>query len=351
MFCGNCGEEVDNNVSFCPHCGASVSGTVQVARQNTESKIEHQEKRYRVSSKNRVVAMLLACLGFFGIAGLHRMYVGKKGSAFLYLFTCGILFFGTAYDIYQIYTEKFKDGDGYPLYSDGSMQPNYYRKAPKAVGVIAKLVYGFFCLAIFVDFMVVMNAPAHQQQQAQEQQESKENKHQSELPIIDLPMDGTPEQNIKNTVEKNFDSKGNSSDLTLTDVKVTRDKANNANVTISLHGARTFTVNLMMGEFNHYIKKEIAALYQVKPGVDISNVSVTVFMDVTNTGTGEKRTIPAYTLSMSRDKAKTMHWDNYKEIDIMDAASKIEMDPAFEHFVKKNANKSSFDQIKDAMGI
>jgi hypothetical protein len=35
----------------------------------------------------------------------------------------------------------------------------------------------------------------------------------------------------------------------------------------------------------------------------------------------------------------------------MYAASKIEMDPAFEHFVKKNANKSSFDQIKDAMGI
>jgi hypothetical protein len=85
--------------------------------------------------------------------------------------------------------------------------------------------------------------------------------------------------------------------------------------------------------------------------VNISDVSVTVFMDVTDKSIGEKRTIPAYTLSMNRDKAKTMHWDNYKGIDVMDAASKVEMDPAFEHFVKKNANKSSFDQIKDAMGI
>ena len=38
---------------------------------------------------------------------------------------------GTIYDFYKIANETFKDGDGYPLYTDSSMKWNYHRRALK----------------------------------------------------------------------------------------------------------------------------------------------------------------------------------------------------------------------------
>ena len=38
---------------------------------------DKSEKIYYVSSKNRIAAGLLCLLGLIGIAGIHRMYVGK----------------------------------------------------------------------------------------------------------------------------------------------------------------------------------------------------------------------------------------------------------------------------------
>ncbi|KAG9391736.1 TM2 domain protein [Carpediemonas membranifera] len=44
-------------------------------------------------------AYCLLLLGFVGIAGLHRLYVGRVRSALLYLFTFGFLGIGTAIDL------------------------------------------------------------------------------------------------------------------------------------------------------------------------------------------------------------------------------------------------------------
>ena len=41
--------------------------------------------------KSKMVALILCILGFFGLAGLHRMYVGKVGSGVLYFFTAGLI--------------------------------------------------------------------------------------------------------------------------------------------------------------------------------------------------------------------------------------------------------------------
>lgn len=54
--------------------------------------------------------MVFAAIGFLGISGLHRLYVGKKYTAFLYLITFGGFFIGTIWDLYQLYDESFKDG-------------------------------------------------------------------------------------------------------------------------------------------------------------------------------------------------------------------------------------------------
>ena len=65
--------------------------------------------------KKKMVALILCILGFFGLAGLHRMYVGKAGSGVLYFFSFGICMIGTIIDLISILSGGFKDTYGQPL--------------------------------------------------------------------------------------------------------------------------------------------------------------------------------------------------------------------------------------------
>ena len=65
--------------------------------------------------KKRIVALILCIIGFFGFAGLHRMYVGKVGSGFLHLFTYGFCAIGTIMDLIGILSGGFRDSYGQPL--------------------------------------------------------------------------------------------------------------------------------------------------------------------------------------------------------------------------------------------
>ena len=65
--------------------------------------------------KKKMVALILCILGFFGLAGLHRMYVGKAGSGVLHLFTLGICVIGTIVDLINIISGGFRDSYGQPL--------------------------------------------------------------------------------------------------------------------------------------------------------------------------------------------------------------------------------------------
>ncbi|MBQ3301388.1 MAG: TM2 domain-containing protein [Eggerthellaceae bacterium] len=66
-----------------------------------------------VSPKSKYVAFAL-CF-FLGFFGAHRFYLGKYGSAILYLFTAGVLCIGWIVDIVRILTGSMTDADGLPL--------------------------------------------------------------------------------------------------------------------------------------------------------------------------------------------------------------------------------------------
>jgi TM2 domain-containing membrane protein YozV len=52
--------------------------------------------------KDKTIAYLLWCGCFVGVCGLHRIYNGKYGTGFLYLFTLGLFGIGQLIDLFTI---------------------------------------------------------------------------------------------------------------------------------------------------------------------------------------------------------------------------------------------------------
>lgn len=67
----------------------------------------------QTSNKSKKTAFWLCLFG--GYFGLHRYYVLKIGTGFLYMFTMGLFFFGWWYDLIMICLGKFTDNIGVPL--------------------------------------------------------------------------------------------------------------------------------------------------------------------------------------------------------------------------------------------
>lgn len=70
---------------------------------------------YATPRKKKVTALILCLLGFFGLAGIHRMYVGKVGTGFLFFITYGFFCLGTILDLISILSGGFRDSYGQPL--------------------------------------------------------------------------------------------------------------------------------------------------------------------------------------------------------------------------------------------
>ena len=52
--------------------------------------------------KDKTPAYLLWCACFVGMCGLHRIYLGRYGTGFLYLFTFGLFGVGQFIDLFQV---------------------------------------------------------------------------------------------------------------------------------------------------------------------------------------------------------------------------------------------------------
>lgn len=67
------------------------------------------------SEKSKKTALILCCLGFVCLSGLHYFYVGRIGKGLVYLFTCGWFLIGTIIDVIKIAGGGFVDSAGAPL--------------------------------------------------------------------------------------------------------------------------------------------------------------------------------------------------------------------------------------------
>ncbi|MCU0404195.1 MAG: NINE protein [Chitinophagaceae bacterium] len=57
---------------------------------------------YRTKRKDKQTMILLAAIGFLGVAGVHRFIIGDIALGILYIFTLGFCFIGTIIDIVNI---------------------------------------------------------------------------------------------------------------------------------------------------------------------------------------------------------------------------------------------------------
>ncbi|MCI7331872.1 MAG: TM2 domain-containing protein [Selenomonadaceae bacterium] len=185
MYCKYCGKSIPDDANVCPYCGRDL----------VSEKKEPEEKIYYVSAQSRTKALILCLLGFVGLAGLHRFYVGKWLTGVLYLFTYGFFFFGTAYDLFKIWSESFKDSDGFPLYAESSMQKNYRRRTTKPsskglmwVGILFSILFfaGLISFIAYKPDSQVANIETSQTSSGSQSEQNKkeQKKEKSELEFV-----------------------------------------------------------------------------------------------------------------------------------------------------------------------
>ncbi len=125
-FCKDCLVEVKGRM----YCKDDLGNVLDEAKQSSNSQptinITNSNESNNVNTnanggfvgvprKSKTVALILCIIGFFGLGGLHRMYVGKVGSGVLHFLTYGICGIGTIIDLISILSGGFRDSYGQPL--------------------------------------------------------------------------------------------------------------------------------------------------------------------------------------------------------------------------------------------
>lgn len=112
-----CKPDLDNVLDEAKSSNSTPTINITNTNDNTNSNVNANIGSFGVMTgrKSRTVALILCILGFFGFAGLHRMYVGKVGSGVLHFFTVGLCGIGTIIDLIAILSGGFRDSYGQPL--------------------------------------------------------------------------------------------------------------------------------------------------------------------------------------------------------------------------------------------
>lgn len=81
-----------------------LQGEEMIYIQNIINTMDENQARtfagaYRARRKDPMMILILAIVGFFGIAGIHRFILNDIGMGILYVLTAGLCFIGTIVDI------------------------------------------------------------------------------------------------------------------------------------------------------------------------------------------------------------------------------------------------------------
>jgi TM2 domain-containing membrane protein YozV len=93
--CYVCGNVIDAMAVVCPHCGVMQPGGLALMGE----------------SEKKILPVFLLCF-LTGVFGVHRFYVGKKGTGLLQLLTLGGLGVWMIVDLILIAVGSFSDKDG-----------------------------------------------------------------------------------------------------------------------------------------------------------------------------------------------------------------------------------------------
>lgn len=92
-----------NILMMFPDMDSEEMYTIQALMQGmTEQQQQQFLSVYKGKRKDRTLMLVLALIGFFGAAGIHRLVAGDIGMGILYFFTAGLCFIGTIVDLINI---------------------------------------------------------------------------------------------------------------------------------------------------------------------------------------------------------------------------------------------------------
>lgn len=94
VLCPQCGAPINDGVTTCEYCGASIAPAAPIARPAYQAQPQQvvyaqnvvQNGRANWPIKNKIVAGILALL--LGGLGVHKFYLGQTGKGILYLLFC-----------------------------------------------------------------------------------------------------------------------------------------------------------------------------------------------------------------------------------------------------------------------
>ena len=185
-----------------------------------------------------------------------------------------------------------------------------------------KSVMGVF-MSIFVATIILgmfTTEPSNKNQDKNAEQQLSQDEKREDREITDI-------EKIAKKATSNADFK---------DVKIIKiENGEMYNVDLLLTGEESLTTKMTYRKYKNSCKDVFQALYTSKFGTKINEVKVSIYAEFVNKQTGEESEKVAYSLTMDRERAAKMHWDNIGEVDIEMATKNVYLHPAIKKEVKK----------------